>query len=131
MTVKEALQIDKENGNTLWRDAIAKEMNTVQIAFKILDEEDTIPPGYKEIKCHMIFTVKLEDFRRKARFVAGGHLTETPPAVATYASVVSRESVRIALTLAALNDLEVKSSDVMNAFLSSPTDEKYYYICVD
>ena len=77
----------------------------------------------------MIFTVKLEDFRRKARFVAGGHLTETPPAVATYASVVSRESVRIALTLAALNDLEVKSSDVMNAFLSSPTDEKYYYIC--
>ena len=28
-TVKEALQINKENRNTLWRDAIAKEMNAV------------------------------------------------------------------------------------------------------
>ena len=104
-------------------------MNAVCIAFKLLDEGHPVPPGYKEIDCHLIFTVKLEDFRRKARFVAGGHLTEAPPPAAAYASVVSRESVRIALTLAALNDLEVKSSDVMNAFLSSPTDEKYYYVC--
>jgi hypothetical protein len=34
----------------------------------------------------------------KARFAAGGHTTDTPHAM-TYASVVSRESVRIALTL--------------------------------
>jgi hypothetical protein len=34
-------------------------------------------------------------------------MTETP-ASNTYASVVSRESVHIALPLAALNDLEVK-----------------------
>ena len=32
-----------------------------------------IPPGYQQIKCHMIFDVKMgENFRRKARFVAGG-----------------------------------------------------------
>ena len=77
-TVQEAIQLDKENGNTLWQEAIAKEMDAVGIAFRILEEDSTIPPGYSEIECYMIFTVKLEDFRRKARFVAGGHLTETP-----------------------------------------------------
>jgi hypothetical protein len=55
------------------------------------------PPTYQEIRCHMIFDIKMEDFRRKARFVAGGHTTDTPYAM-TYASVVSRESVRVALT---------------------------------
>jgi hypothetical protein len=42
----------------------------------------------------MIFDVKVEDFQRNARFVAGGHTTDTPHAM-TYESAVSRESVRI------------------------------------
>ena len=42
--------------------------------------------GFQEIKCHMIFDVKM-DFTRKARFVAGGHTTETPAGI-TYSSVV-------------------------------------------
>jgi Reverse transcriptase (RNA-dependent DNA polymerase) len=67
----------------------------------------------------------MEDFQRKARLVAGGHMTETPASV-TYASVVSRESVRIALTLAALNDLEVKTADIENAYLTAPVGEKIW-----
>jgi hypothetical protein len=52
----------------------------------------------------MIFDIKMgENFRRKARMVADGHQTETPAAL-TYSSVVSRDSVQIALTIAALND---------------------------
>ena len=47
-------------------------------------------------------------------------------AVITYASVVSHETVRIALTIAALNNLEVKASDVMNAFLTVPCAEKIW-----
>ena len=50
----------------------------------------------------MIFYVKMEDYRRKARLVAGGHVTE-PPDTITYASVVLRDKLRIALTLNALN----------------------------
>ena len=46
----------------------------------------------------------MEDFRRKARLVAGGNMTETPKFM-TYSSVVGRETVRIALTVAALNNL--------------------------
>jgi len=37
-TIKRALEIDKENGNSQWKDAIAKGMQTVRIAFKILEE---------------------------------------------------------------------------------------------
>ena len=44
----------------------------------------------------------------------------------TYVSRVSRESVRIALTLAALNDLEVKTSDIQNAYLTAPCSEKVH-----
>ena len=60
--------------------------------------------------------------------MAGGHTTK-PPATITYAIVVSRESVCIALTLAALNDLEVKTSDNQNAFLAVPAAEKISTIC--
>ena len=38
----------------------------------------------------------------------------------TYSSVVTRETVCIALTMAALHDLEVKLADVLNAYVSAP-----------
>ncbi len=64
--------------------------------------------------CHMIFDIKMDDFRQKARLVAGGHLTKAPATI-TYASVVSRETMRLALTFASMNDLEVKVGNVLNA----------------
>jgi hypothetical protein len=73
------------------------------------------------------FDVKMEDFRRKARFVAGGNTTGTPYAM-TYASAVSRESVRIARTLAALNDVDVKMVDIENAYLTAPITEKVWTV---
>jgi len=91
-TVQEALALDKKNGNTLWADAIAKEMKNVRVAFKILPDGQTAPIGYQKIPCHMVFDIKMEDFRRKARLVAGGHKTDAPATI-TYASVVSREMV--------------------------------------
>ena len=89
-------------------------MKNVRIAFKIDEVGDLNPVGHQQIRCHMIFNIKIENFKRKARFVARGHTIETP-ATLTYASVVSRESVRITLTLAALNNLEVKTGEIMNA----------------
>ena len=65
------------------------------------------------------------DFTRKARFVEGGHVTD-PPALMTYSSVVSREMVRIALLLAALNDLDVCAADICNAYLNAPWREKVW-----
>jgi hypothetical protein len=54
-------------------------------------------------------------------------MNETPP-TNTYASVVSQESVRIALTLAALNDLEVMTADIKNAYLTAPVLEKKWCV---
>jgi hypothetical protein len=56
---------------------------------------------------HIIWDLKM-DF---TRCVLDGHKLPTP-AGSTYAGVVSRESVRIALTYAALNGLEVCAADL-------------------
>jgi Reverse transcriptase (RNA-dependent DNA polymerase) len=123
--VDEAHKLDRENGNDYWAQAIKKEMTNVRVAFDILAEGRVVPVGYQFIKCHGIFDVKMDSFQRKYRMVAGGHMTETPASM-TYASVVSRESVRIALMLAALNDLQVKTADIENAYLTAPVSEKIW-----
>jgi hypothetical protein len=45
-TVKEALALDHKNGNTIWADAIAKEMKEVCIAFDIQPDRNSAPIGY-------------------------------------------------------------------------------------
>ena len=37
-SIKEALKIDKENGNTLWWDAIQQEMKNIMVAFEKVDK---------------------------------------------------------------------------------------------
>jgi hypothetical protein len=108
-SVAEAYALDKKNGNTLRADSIAKEMKNVWIAFKILANGDKVPIGFQHMRCHMIFDIKMEDLHRKSRLVAGGHMTDAP-ATTTFASMVSRKTVRIAVTLAGLNDLQVPTS---------------------
>ena len=98
-------------------------MKNVKVAFKILDDGEMAPRDHQFVKCHMIFDINMENFRREARMVVGSHMTTAPVAV-TYASFVSRETVRIDLTLAALNDLEVKCGDVLNAYITAPVKEK-------
>jgi hypothetical protein len=46
----------------------------------------------------------------------------------TYASVVSRETVRLALTFVSLNDLEVKVGNVLNTYITAPVKEKVWTI---
>ena len=134
-SVDEALQLDRENGNTLWYDAIQKEMKNVRVAFTLWEDGNVDDArsgqklvGYQEIKCHMIFDIKMDGrFTRKARLVAGGHTTDAPASI-TYSSVVSRDSVRIAFTLAALNGLDICAADIGNAYLNAPCREKIWTI---
>ena len=67
------------------------------------------------------------DFIRKARFVAGGHMTETPNSL-TYSSVVSQESVKIAFLIATLNGLDIMSCDIGNAYLNAPCREHIWFV---
>ncbi|MGH3054668.1 MAG: reverse transcriptase domain-containing protein, partial [Gaiellaceae bacterium] len=123
-SVDEALSIDNKTGTDFWYKAIQKEMTNVMPAFQFLDADDKVPVGYKWIPCHMVFDIKM-DFTRKARLVAGGHVTD-PPTSHTYSSVVSRDSIRIALLVAALNDLDILAADIGNAYLNATTKEKVY-----
>jgi len=59
--------------------------------------------------------------------VAGGHTTTTPSSI-TYSSVVARDSVGIALTIAALNGLSILSCDIQNAYLTAECRERIYTI---
>ena len=61
----------------------------------------------------------------KSKVVADGHKTKSPAAI-TYSTVVLRDSVRICLTIAALNNLEVLAADVENAYLTALCREKVW-----
>ena len=60
--------------------------------------------------------------------VKDGHKTPDPEQP-TFAEVVSRKSVRITLTSAGLNSIEVMDTDIKNAYLQAPSSEKHYIIC--
>ena len=126
-SVDHAMEIDRKNGNTMWKDALVLEMFNVGVAFEILEEGQTTPPGWNKAFRHLIWDVKM-DFARKARWVLDRHKTPDPIG-STFAGVVSRESVRIAFTYAALNYLQVFAADIRNAYLRAPSSQKDYVVC--
>ena len=125
--VRHAHELDRVNGNTLWADAIRLEMGEVRVAFDVKQKDTTVRPNYEYLNCYMVFDVKM-DFTRKARFVANGAKTKDLT-TSTYAGVVSKETVRIAFTYAALNDLDIFAADIKNAYLQAPITEKYWTRC--
>ena len=107
------MQIDKENGDTKWWDKNFKEMGNVRQAFQVHEgTKADLTIGYQNIKCQLIFDVKMgKKFRQKSRLVGGRHKTEAPSLI-TYSSVVSRDSIRIVLKIAALNGLDLLACDI-------------------
>jgi hypothetical protein len=126
-SVEHACVIDRANSNTLWKDALAKEMTEVKVAFEVLEEEMKAPIGWSKVAGHLVWDVKM-DFTRKARWVLDGHKTRNPIG-STYAGVVSRDSIRIAFTYAALNGLDVFAANIRNAYLQAPISQKDYILC--
>ena len=126
-TVQEAYALDEKNGNTLWHDALNREMENLMVDFDICPEGNSHPPVYFRSSGHIIFDVCVT-LDRKARWVKDGHKT-TEPSCSMYAGIVSCESIRIALTCSVLNNLPVFGSDIQNAYLQVPTIEKHCIIC--
>ena len=98
------IETNKKNGNTFWRDSIEKEVRNIMPYFQFLEDGANFI-GYQHIKFDIIFDVKMY-FTWKACLVTRGHITQTPISL-TYSSEISRNSVRISLLLAALNDLNI------------------------
>ena len=63
INLKEAYELDKHNGNTLWADGIQKEVGMlydVYEVFKLVEEREEIPNDYQEILLLWTFDVKLD-----------------------------------------------------------------------
>jgi hypothetical protein len=102
-------------------------MGNVCIAFEILGPGMKAPPGWHKASGHLVFDVKM-DFTRKACWVKDGHKTPDS-ATSSFAGVISRDSIRIALTHVALLGLPVLGADICNAYLQAPSSEKHFIIC--
>ena len=71
-TVNEVYAIDEKNGNTLWQDAIQKEMEIMKTTFHIIPKDEKPPDWFQYVNCHMVFDI-----------------TNTPDTI-TYSGVVTR-----------------------------------------
>ena len=99
-------------------------MDKIKGAMRVYNGSTNELKGYQEITGDIIFDVKLgEGFRRKARFVGDGHKTETPSSV-TYGTEVSRDSIRIILMVAPLNELDTQGTNIENMYLTALCREK-------
>ena len=104
-TVEHDIPLDTKNGKTLWSDAISKELENGKVVFEILPDVKRAP-GHQFMQCHIIFSIKMEEFRCKVRLVAGGHMTKAPAPIMD-ACVVYREMAKTALMIAALKTLRL------------------------
>ena len=73
------MQLQEKFGHKKWTEAEEKELGQID-DYNTLDDRGkdgwrSLSPEYKEIRCHMVYDVK-HDLHHKARFVAGGHMTE-------------------------------------------------------
>ena len=128
-TVKQAYELDEKNGNNFWRDAIDLEMSTLYdlkcFEFK---EKGFIPDSpYQMTNLRIIFDVKADTLRSKARLVAGGHLID-PLDHQVCSSTVKGISVRILHVIAHSQNLKALCGDISNAFVTATTPEQVYCI---
>ncbi|KAI2502008.1 Reverse transcriptase (RNA-dependent DNA polymerase) [Fragilaria crotonensis] len=115
----------QENGNGFLDEGDRKRDSERFPAFEFIEDDDTkVPPGYEFVDTYFVFDIKM-DLTRKARLVARGNMTEATKEQ-TFASVVSRDTVRLFFLLAALNDLDLLSCDIQNAYLAAPNKEKVW-----
>ena len=87
------------------------------------------PPNYKISNEHqyaplrMIFEIKQEDLRRKARLIAGGHVVDSSM-YESYSSVVQTMTLCLLQIVAVNEGLKIMMEDIGNAFIHANTNEK-------
>ena len=120
--------LDKENGNTLWQDAIWRELDQISSYKSFCKIGVGVSPGadFKKIKVKFVFNCKA-DGHRKGHLVAQGDMTPEPEEL-VYSLVATLHSLHIVVFLAELNGLNLMQGDIGNAYLESYTQEKVYFI---
>ena len=125
-TIEEAYQIDNETGTDYWTKARAKEIENVPVVFEKIEGvskeqmlSGKVKLGHKFCDTYMIVDIKMDgQIAWKAKIVPNGHKTDAPSSI-IYSSVVSKDGVRMAFTIAALNNLEIMACDIRNSYLNA------------
>ena len=125
-TVEEADNIDRQNGNELWKEATNSEVGTLvdMDCFEFHERGYDPGDGYQKTKLMLIFTVK-QDLRRKVRLVAGGHLIDALDHD-IYSSTVKGVSVKLLQVIAHSASLDILCGDIGNAYVNAYTNEQVY-----
>ena len=128
-SAKHALELDQKYGHTYWLNAIDLEIKKMLKEFKTfcVHPDKTLPSGYKKLRCHFVFDVKI-DGRYKAHWVMDGSLSPPMPHKDCFASVVYTEAVHLGFTLAQIHNLKCVAGNVSNAFLTAFTYKKIYVV---
>jgi hypothetical protein len=122
-------EIDRENGNNLWGDAMFVEAQSQidHTTYLFLGTEEEIPEGYQKVKLRTIFDIK-QDLRRKARTIARGHEVDAFD-INCHSSNMKGISARLLMLIADANGYDVRVGNIKNAYLYAPTAEKVWTIC--
>lgn len=125
---KEAIKLDKENGNKKLQEATILEIAQLKEYATFIDlGKGGIPPSFsKRISVHVVYDAK-HDGRHKARLVADGNRTAIP-IDSVYSGVASLRGIRLVTFLSELNGLELWCTDIGNAYLEAKTKEKVHII---
>ena len=108
-----------------WLRAVESENASIR-RHGVLIPVDHLPPGKNLIKAMFIFKLK-SDGRYKVRLVAKGYSQKYGTDYTdVFAPVVSKNSLRALLALAAAEDFEIHQMDVETAFLHGELEEELY-----
>ncbi|KAI0999426.1 hypothetical protein K3495_g8772 [Podosphaera aphanis] len=127
ITVEQAMLEDPK----LWKDAIKSELKSLKDANTYTILSGTAPPGKRVISSKIVLRKKFKSdgslVRRKARiFVRGFEQQYGIDYFETFASVIRYNTLRILLSKAAVEDLDIEALDVDTAFLNPKLNEEVY-----
>ena len=123
------MQLDRDNNNRLWQDAVEKEISALihHGCFRFEKPGYKLPDEYQYAPLHLVFEVK-QDLRRKMRLVILGNKVDSC-GLSTRATVVKGISVRLLSIIAHRDNLKELCGDIGNAFIQAKTNEKIYTRC--
>ena len=109
-SIKNAKKLDVKNGDNLLCGDTAKEKYNILVAFNILGENESSPPGWTKSSVHWMLDIKIK-FARKESWVNDRHQNPDPE-TSSYAGVVSREIIHILITYSMLHKVDAIADDI-------------------
>ena len=126
---KELVMFLYDNSNTNWKDAklfVLKQIyNFDPFGSLIPVTSARIPPGHTKIQVHILFYYK-QYGRYKAFMVASENVTGNNLGT-YYSSFISLRYVHTVVFLVELNDIEIRTGDIINSYLTVCTTENIFF----